>query len=920
MVDIRFPVADADSGRLWTLRLERIQGRPGLWPHPEELTAARAEPAFYAALQTAWRWACAADQQVRQCCVRWQIVQEGREARATGGSVGAAAAVGLAYLLALAEGRRRIDPHSAVSATVTEEGKLGRVSELATKLGRSGRDWQRLVVCTEDEQTALDAVRGDLPEVVAAGDVLAAAKLVARRPTPRTAIAATALAVMALGLVSWYLFSAATAASHVSLVRARDAQALRLASLAGKLAVNHPPIALRLAVAAYRLDPASVDARAALIQLTQEDPRIMSFLGSDGGPPITRLAASSAGTVVVSASADGTVRSWHAACGTCRPSLLSRGTAVRAVAVSTDGGLVATARGNGIRLTTPAGGPATGWPAMTLHLGAAVDAVAINADDNQIAAGTADGGVYVWTRGRAGPQSGAIHGAGVISALAFLPDGRLVTGTADPADRLQQDLSVWRTTGHLVRTVLATPKPPLTVLAATGVRSLAVVGNDLVVGETYLELRPLNSLNSMRTIHLSAPVVALVPLNPTHVLVGTTNSLVVSANPLVSAASETPPSSFLDMDIATGHQQEVSFSSSLTCLTPAAATGPRHTLLTGTTSGLLVRWSPAPQSSSQVLRVVPDPLNRSGVILSRADGSVAAFNAASGQLATLIATHRHGAASALAATGSTVFAGYNDGTVLQLRRRTTAGPVAFLHLPEKVFSLSIDPSERLLAIGGSRGLVQLFRLPSGKLLRTLPGRHAGGVYNIAFDPAGRLVASSSVQDGVDVQRVDGTATQSTALLSVGLLAWLPNGELLAGDGTGNLYRLQLPLPAAPSPIAHPDGANILGGELGPARRVLVIASADQSAVLFDISADRVLGRFSTLDASRSGSFAAATWAAAFTPDGRYAVFGTEEGHLQILTADTASLTARACAMAPSAPTSVGAVSPAELHSARLACS
>src|ERR1035437_1726329 len=49
-----------------------------------------------------------------------------------------------------------------------------------------------------------------------------------------------------------------------------------------------------------------------------------------------------------------------------------------------------------------------------------------------------------------------------------------------------------------------------------------------------------------------------------------------------------------------------------------------------------------------------------------------------------------------------------------------------------------------------------------------------------------------------------------------------------------------------------------------------------------------------------------------TPDGRYAVFGTAEGHLQTLTADTAILTARACAMAPSAPAAASTISQQDL--------
>ncbi|MGO9081189.1 MAG: WD40 repeat domain-containing protein [Streptosporangiaceae bacterium] len=907
-------MADADVGRLRTLRLERVEGRPGLWAHPAELSAALVDPSFDAALHAAWLWACGAGVGVERLSVRWKVLGDSGDPRTSGGSAGAAAAVGLAYLTGLAGGRRKVDLRCALSATVDDRGILGPVSELPTKLGRGGRDWRRLVVCSDDEQTARRVVGGGPPKIFAADDVLQAARKAAQpRVSIRTAVAAVAVAVLALALVSWHLADLATDAARVSRVNARDSQAFHLASLAGKLAAAEPATALRLAVSAFRLDPASVDTRAALVQLTQADPRIRSYLGAEGGPGITRLAGSLSGQVVVSADSDGAVRSWDPGCATCRPSILSRGAAVGAVAVARDGALVAVVRGDRIKLTTPAGRRAAGWPAGALRVNDAVDTVAINDGGDQIAAGTSDGGVYVWTRGRPAPEHGVVNGAEPVSAAVFLPDGRLVTGTAAPDRQSSQELVVWKTASrNLTSTVLVSPLTPN--LIVPGVRALAVVGSDLVVGETYLEVRPLSSLSTVRKINVPDAVDALVPLDPAHVLVGTTSSLTISAPPY----GGTPSTSFADVDTATGRTQDSPFSGSLTCLTPAAAVGPGHTILTGTTSGVLAEWSPAKPKASEVLRIVPDPLDRDGVIVSRENGSVDAFDAATGRQSTIIAS-RHGPATALAAKGDAIFAGYVDGTVLRLTRRPGATPVRLLHLPEKVLSLALDPAGDTLAVGGSSGQVTLFNATTSRLLRTLPHPHLGGVYDIAFDPAGELIASSDVKDSLIVQRVNGTAAQSTALLSAGLLAWLNDSELIAGDGEGRLYRLALPLPASPSPIAHPDTSNILGGGLDPAHQSLVIASADQTAVLFDLSADQPLGRFSTLDASTSGPFAAAAWAASFTPGGRYAVFGTAEGHLQTLTTDTAILTARACAMAPSPPATASTLNRTNLQAATSAC-
>jgi WD40 repeat protein len=918
MVDVRFPVADANVGRLWTLRLEQVDGRPGLWPHPDEVDPTRTESGFDSALHTAWRWACRTGVGVEQMSVRWRVVRDGGAPQVSGRSVGAAAAVGLTYLLELPGCRRRVDRRSALSATVNDNGMLGSVSDLPTKLERSGRDWRRLIVSEEDEQTARNAIHDELPKIFVAKDVPEAAKLAAQpRLSARTAYTAVTAAVLVLALASWYFVNAATTAGRASQARARDTQALHLAALANKLAASDPATALRLARSAFQLDPASADTQAALIQLTQADPRIRAYLGADGDPGIMRLAGSSSGHVVVSADIGGTVRSWYPACRGCSPTVLSRGTKVGAIAVAPDNSLVAVARGDDIALTTPAGRQPSGWQRRILRAGAPIDTVAINANGSQVAAGAADGTVYVWTRRHLAPKQGAVEGAGPMSAAIFLPDGRLVTGTAVLPNQSTQDLSVWRTgRGRLLRTALRPPRPPTLILP--GVRSLAVVGHDLVIGETYLELRPLNSLNTVRTIHVSDYVDALVALDSTHVLVGTTTSASISAPP-IEGLSSTPPTSFLDVDIATGHSQEAAFSASLTCLTPAVAIGPGHALLTGTTSGVLVEWSPAQRPGSQVLRAVPDPLDRTGVIVSRQDGSVDAFNAASGRVTTLIAANRHGGATAVAANGNSILVGYTDGTILRLIRGHGTAPVRFLNLPEKVFSIAFDPTGRILAVGGSSGAVQLFDAASGKLLRTLPHPHLGNVYAIAFDPTGKLVASSDVKDTVLVQRVDGTGTRSTALLSVGLLAWLHDGTLIAGNGLGSLYMLRMPLPSNPTPIAHPNTDNILGGALDPAQRMILTASADQTAALFDIQANQKLGRFPTLDASRSGSFAAAAWAASFTPDGRYAVFGTTGGYLQTVTPDTTILTARACAMAPTAPSPASTISKPDLQAARSAC-
>jgi Anaphase-promoting complex subunit 4 WD40 domain len=921
-VEIRFPVADGDEGLLWTLRLERVAGRPGLWAHPDDVGIA-ADPVFEGALQTAMRWAVKRDPQAERACVRWRVSGDGGDPRATGGSVGAAAAVGLAYLLGLGTPLRAVDKRYAISATVTDDGLLGSVSGLPAKLTRGGAGWRRLVVSAPDEEKARRARQGDWPKVEAARDVTQAARRMARPwMRLRTGIAGFGVLVLALGGLTWYLAHESAAENSAAQVSQRHRQASHLASVATGLAGSDPAAALRLAVAATRTDPGSAGTQAALMQVTQAEPRITAFLGSAGNPAITRLASSASGDVAVSANAAGNVESWRPSCASCQPATVSRGAGVSALAISPDGGLVAVARGNTITLTTPAGRAVPGWPAGGIRVDGTAGTLAISDDATQVAAGTSADGVWVWTRHHDAAAHAALGAGAIVSAEVFLPDGRLVTGTSALQLTGHQDLSVWDTAdGSLARTVLRSPA--YQELFYPGVRAMTVVGSDLVLGETYLEVRPLAALNTVRTLSLNNGVDAIVALDATHVAVGTTLSVALAVPPLKGTPTA-PGTAFSDLSITDGPPVDAPFSPGMSGLESAAARGPGGTVLDGTTAGTIVAWRPAVSPGAEVLRVVPDPLSRSGIIASRADGSVVAFNASSGRLTTLIPAGQHGAAPGLAADGGEVLAGYEDGTVLRLDRGHPGAAAVLLHVKEQVTALGLSPSGSLLAVGGSSGQVLLYHAATGKLVRTLPHPHAGWVYTVSFSPSGGLLASGGVQDGVLVQSVSGSVTESSPMLSAGLLVWQPGGSLLAGDAEGSLYQLQVPLAAhGRTIVARPDSQNILGGALDPSGRLLVIASADQSAVIVDPRTGQVLGRFSTLDGTRSGTqggeFPGAAWAAAFTQDGEYAVFGTQEGNLQVIMTGIPALQARACALAPLPPVTSSVLSGADLAAAQGAC-
>jgi hypothetical protein len=119
-----------------------------------------------------------------------------------------------------------------------------------------------------------------------------------------------------------------------------------LASTAVALTGSRPDLAQLFAVQAYRLDPGNPQARAALFATVQADPQVQRFLVAPG--PVSALAISPDGRVIVAGTRNGWVRGWDLA----RFTPVSYGRMdgpVTAVAVSADGTTVAAATGRSAR-------------------------------------------------------------------------------------------------------------------------------------------------------------------------------------------------------------------------------------------------------------------------------------------------------------------------------------------------------------------------------------------------------------------------------------------------------------------------------------------------------------------------------------------------------------------------------------------
>src|SRR5581483_3992692 len=97
--------------------------------------------------------------------------------------------------------------------------------------------------------------------------------------------------------------------------------------------------------------------------------------------------------------------------------------------------------------------------------------------------------------------------------------------------------------------------------------------------------------------------------------------------------------------------------------------------------------------------------------------------------------------AALAAALAAVLAGCVPASVQQ------GGVVESIRAYAGVNSLSFSPDGKRLAAGADDGVVRVWRLPEGELVRELTG-HSEGVYAVVFSPDGKTLASGSYDKSV----------------------------------------------------------------------------------------------------------------------------------------------------------------------------
>jgi WD40 repeat protein len=209
---------------------------------------------------------------------------------------------------------------------------------------------------------------------------------------------------------------------------ARHAEALRLAADAElALRAAHPPttIALALGVESVLTEP-TAQGDLALRRALRLHARTLVRLGHDG--PVTAVAFSPDGTLLATASADGSARLFDPATG-AELARLGHDGPVTAVAFSPDGTLLATASADGAARLF-------GAEVTRLSHDDAVVRVLFSPDGTRLATASADGSARLFDPAT-GAELARLGHDGPVTAVAFSPDGTLLaTASEDQSARL----------------------------------------------------------------------------------------------------------------------------------------------------------------------------------------------------------------------------------------------------------------------------------------------------------------------------------------------------------------------------------------------------------------------------------------------------------------------------------------------------
>jgi WD40 repeat protein len=242
----------------------------------------------------------------------------------------------------------------------------------------------------------------------------------------------------------------------------------------------------------------------------------------------------------------------------------------------------------------------------------------------------------------------------------------------------------------------------------------------------------------------------------------------------------------------------------------------------------------------------------SSVVTIDVEGTIARWNATSGQLQSNIPVDQPLAAGMLPINDQTVIVISAAGDQQQVHlepqwelARTIGAPDSSSPLVDRVTALAFSPDGQMVAVGGGEpsrnGELKLFRVDDGTLVREFTDAHSDTIFTVAFSHDGKSLASGAadrfmkafeVETGKLLRTFEG---HTHHVLSV---SWRADGRVLASGGADQVVKLWNVQDSSQIRTIQGFGKEVTGVNFAGSSDALYATCGDQNIYRCDMGGDR----------------------------------------------------------------------------------